>query len=336
MKEEKANIVNKFMESKDECSPDNGNDMALINKFTKRKLSKDEVYIFSVVLCDNDIDRQNERFDDEALDKLSGLFVGKTGIMDHDCKSANQTARIFACEVQTSKDKQNTLGRPYKRLVAKAYMPRTEKNKEIISEIEAGIKKEVSINCSVENIICSLCGEKAKSGHCDHVKGRVYKRGQKDTLCHSILKNPIDAYEWSFVVVPAQKEAGVIKAFNAKHSGGESIMNNIIERLKGGENVSFDSNESFTLYEMVKALEEKAAIGDEYLNELRNDIMRLSKSAQPDITTKVMENVVSKMSLNELKAFREAYKKKSMKNIEIRPQLSRSVTKGPLNTQFKI
>ncbi len=336
MKEEKTNIVNKFLESKDKNISINENDMDLINKFTRKKLSKNEVYVFSVVLCDNDIDRQNERFADEALDTLAKLFVGKTGIMDHDCKSANQTARIFECEVQTAKDRQNLLGKPYKRLVAKAYMPRTEKNKEVIAEIEAGIKKEVSINCSVENMMCSLCGKKTKSGHCDHVKGRTYKIGNEDKLCHSILENPIDAYEWSFVVVPAQREAGVIKAFNAKQRGGECTMHNIIEKLKIGESITFDSIQSLKLYEMIKSLDEKAKIGAEYLNELRNDVIRLSKSAQPDIDTQVMENVVNKMSLSELKSFREAYKKKNMHSIEVRPQLSRSIIKGPLNTQFKI
>ena len=45
--------------------------MALINKFTKRELEPDEVYAFSVVLCDNDIDRDFERFTNDALEKLA-------------------------------------------------------------------------------------------------------------------------------------------------------------------------------------------------------------------------------------------------------------------------
>ncbi len=30
-----------------------------LNQFTRRELSADEVYIFPVTLCDNDIDRDN-------------------------------------------------------------------------------------------------------------------------------------------------------------------------------------------------------------------------------------------------------------------------------------
>ena len=76
-------------------------DIKLINKFTKRELKKDEVYVFSMILCDNEIDRDYERFTNESLEKLSNLFVGKTGILDHDAKSKNQLARIFSCKTET-------------------------------------------------------------------------------------------------------------------------------------------------------------------------------------------------------------------------------------------
>ena len=32
-------------------------------------------------------------------------------------------------------------------------------------------------------------------------------------LCYFTLKAPTDAYEWSFVAVPAQRKAGVMKSF---------------------------------------------------------------------------------------------------------------------------
>ena len=43
-------------------------DLALINQLARRELTADEVYTFAVRLCDNDIDRDFERFDDEALE----------------------------------------------------------------------------------------------------------------------------------------------------------------------------------------------------------------------------------------------------------------------------
>ena len=49
-----------------------------INRFTRRDFTEDELYIFSVVLCDNDVDRDYECFTDESLEKLSELFMGRT------------------------------------------------------------------------------------------------------------------------------------------------------------------------------------------------------------------------------------------------------------------
>ena len=47
----------------------------------------EEVYTFSVRLCDNEIDRDGERFDEQTLRELAALFIGKSGIFDH-CWSA--------------------------------------------------------------------------------------------------------------------------------------------------------------------------------------------------------------------------------------------------------
>ena len=98
-------------------------------------------------------------------------------------------------------------GDEYCWLKAWAYLMRTEKNQELITEIEGGIKKEVSVGCSMGRSVCSVCG--AENGACGHVKGQMY--GEK--LCFMELKDPKDAYEWSFVAVPAQPRAGVVKGF---------------------------------------------------------------------------------------------------------------------------
>ena len=41
------------------------------------------MYTFSLRLCDNEVDRDWERFDTAALNTLGDLFVGKSGIFDH-------------------------------------------------------------------------------------------------------------------------------------------------------------------------------------------------------------------------------------------------------------
>ena len=53
-------------------------ELALINALARRELEADEVYTFALRLCDNDIDRDFERFDDGTLDELATMFVGLT------------------------------------------------------------------------------------------------------------------------------------------------------------------------------------------------------------------------------------------------------------------
>ena len=128
-----------------------------LNKFTRREFKEDEVYIFSVILCDNETDRDNEKFSLSALSEMKSLFIGKTGIFDHNAKTSNQTARIFDTEIVCDETKITKSGEVYTCLKATAYMIRTKSNEDLIKEIEGGIKKEVSVSCRAEKRICSVC-----------------------------------------------------------------------------------------------------------------------------------------------------------------------------------
>lgn len=186
-----------------------------INALTRREFRAEELYTFPVVLCHNDIDRDHERFSDDALDEMAALFIGKTGIFDHNPKAENQYARIFDTEVVTEPQRETAWGGVYRYLKGYAYMVRTEKNADLIAEIDAGIKKEVSVSCSAQHRICSVCGKDACSEACKHQKGMKYD----GKVCCFVLDGITDAYEWSFVAVPAQPGAGVTKQYT-KNKGG--------------------------------------------------------------------------------------------------------------------
>lgn len=183
-------------------------ELEAIGRFSRRKLTAEEVYTFPVVLCDNDLDRDNECFTDAALEKLAVLFCGKTGIFDHDPRGEKQTARIYRCAVETEDGRLNHRGEPYKALKGWAYMVRTAANADLILEIEGGIKKEVSVGCAVGKRVCSVCGADRTEEGCGHLAGKRYG----GALCYTLLEDPTDAYEWSFVAVPAQPAAGVTKS----------------------------------------------------------------------------------------------------------------------------
>ena len=98
-------------------------------------------------------------------------------------------------------------------------MVRTSENRDLIAEIDGGIKKEVSISCSASERKCSVCGADKDKGGCEHVKGKMYG----GRLCHTVLSGITDAYEWSFVAVPAQVSAGVTKHFSSGNAVSQPV-----------------------------------------------------------------------------------------------------------------
>lgn len=176
-------------------------EMELINSYSRRELTPEDVYVFSVKLCDNDIDRDNERFTVESLFVLKKLYVGKTGIIDHDPTAKNQRARILSCDVEYIEDKVTAVGEPYYQLMARAYLLRNDDTRELIDSIENGMIK-VSIGCSVRRSICSICHNEIHSPLCNHRKGEKYAVMGRAKLCFVELQDPTDAYEFAFVAEP--------------------------------------------------------------------------------------------------------------------------------------
>lgn len=190
-------------------------DMALINQYALEPLKAEDVFVFKAVLCDNDVDRQFERFTIEALQNMRDLYVGKTIIKDHISSADNQVARIFATELfQPGKAKSD--GELYTQLIAHCYMLRTETNADLIKEIQGGIKKEGSAGFMPSSSICSICGTDNRKSYCRHWPGREYEKDKGTEICTFTIKGVSDVYEFSLVAVPAQREAGVSKSYTGE------------------------------------------------------------------------------------------------------------------------
>ena len=303
-------------------------ELELINTYTRRTLTADEVYVFTVVLCDNDVDRDGERFTVESLFALEKLFVGKTGIFDHDPSAKNQTARIISCRVENVASRTTATGDEYFCLKARAYLPRTEGNSELIAALDSGIVKEVSVGCAVGKILCSVCGEDI--GMCPHRKGETY--GGK--LCCGELTEPYDAYEWSFVAVPAQKNAGVTKTAYGKEIDMEGIM----KKLSRGQSATFSDRDCKKLLEYIDSLKQSAKDGVYYRDSLTTEVLRLSAAVQPGISRETMESVTKGMTVAQLKEFKTAFEKQRAELIPVAPQLytEKKSTKSDINGQYHI
>ena len=186
-----------------------------INKLTLVPLSAEEVFVFKMSMCDNETDDRNyEPFNLRALKDMEKLYIGKTVIKDHFRRADNQVARVYDTELVYEEGKLTKAGEPFARLVAKCYMIKTASNADLIADIKAGIKKEVSTSCRPKKAVCSICGVDNIKSHCSHFWGKEYEKadGTKQT-CYFTLDGVKEAYEVSFVAVPAQPRAGTTKNY---------------------------------------------------------------------------------------------------------------------------
>ena len=137
--------------------------------------------------------------------------------------------------------------------------------------------------------VCGLCGKE----RCGHEKGKEYPEG----LGHLVLLEPTDAYECSFVAVPAQREAGVTKSF-----------------LQGEREAALERR--------VRELEEKARWGEAYRESLERDVLRCAALAQPDLPASVMKSAMRGLSLGELSQLGKSYQAMVQETMPLKPQLA--------------
>ncbi len=275
-----------------------------INAQARGKLTEEQVYVFSLRLCDDQVDRDLEKFDTRALPALAKLFVGKTGIVDHRWSSENQVARIFAAEV-VQEDAVSYIK-------AWAYIRRGGSAEEVIADIEAGIKKEVSVGCAMGRVICSVCGQPA--GECGHRKGEYYDGMQ----CVHILQEPVDAYEFSFVAVPAQKDAGVIKT--------------------AGRGVSLkELAEKFGAQAEYGALCRRAQLGQQYEKQLLDQVVRQCLQLELGAEEPVLRKVFAGATGEDLQQLQQALAGSLRKKLPVQTQLPRKQAEmEPFESEFLI
>lgn len=300
-------------------------DIELINQYTRKELAESDVYTFSVTLCDNEVDRDFEAFTKEALDGLSSMFLGKTGIFDHDMKAAAQSARVYKTWTEEMPGVLTSYGETYCCLKAKAYMVRTDANKALIDEIDGGIKKEVSVSCSMRKTVCSVCGKDLRSCSCEHVKGEIYN----GKLCYGILTEPGDAYEWSFVAVPAQRMAGVTKSFIRPDHADNALR--LIKSAVAGVVLSVSQTQAVKDY--IASLEAAVQEAEDYRESLRADIRKYALIVMPSAgASTFMENCGS-MTAKQLRSVRDALEKQAL-NI-IPPTIQLNVYKNSNKESYK-
>lgn len=284
------------------CGKVSDEDLELINRQSLKKLSADDIFTFSVILCDNEIDRDFEVFSDEALKSLETLFIGKTGILNHSNRSEDQICRTYKTELLCDSNRKTEYGESYKYLKAWCYTVKSAKNEDLIRDIESGIKKEVSVSCNYSEKACSVCGESI----CEHRAGKFYG----NTLCFKIINGVTDAYEWSFVAVPAQRNAGVTKAASQKEN---------------------------THFQIQKAKAEKEfGFAEQYRNEMKARAQKGFSMLFPEISSETANCIVNLCNAKILSELVDGFEKKTSKVFPVKSQFGETESDtNDINSQFK-
>ncbi|MBW7864092.1 MAG: hypothetical protein H3C30_06745 [Candidatus Hydrogenedentes bacterium] len=161
--------------------------LAAVNRFALRPLAAEEVALFELDLCHNQVDRHFSRFPEEELETVSAMTPGRPLMERHDLRGSLPRGTFFRSRLHRDGDRVSV--RP------EVYVLRTEENRGFILNIEGGVYRETSIGFSFRTPECSVCGRDLRT--CDHVPGREYG----GAACHFVMRGVLEVIEGS--VVPA-------------------------------------------------------------------------------------------------------------------------------------
>lgn len=175
-----------------------------VNKFTLRPLSRDEFAVFTLDLCNNQVDAHYSRFPQEELEAINGMVPGRPFMERHDTRGTLPRGTFFRSRLHREPDHDYVSVRP------DVYVLWTEENEDLIANIEGGVYRATSIGFSFLHPECSICHEDIRT--CDHIPGRTYG----EDMCHYIMRDVVSVLEGS-VVFSASQGTGFVVA-----RGGES------------------------------------------------------------------------------------------------------------------
>ena len=101
------------------------------------------------------------------------------------------------------------------------------------------------------------------------------------------MKDPVDAYEFSFVAVPAQREAGVLKGMGRKKCLKELA-------------------EEFGAQAEYRQLFKQAQLGRQYEKELQDAVVRLCLSLELGADESVLRGIMEKAAAEDLQRLKMA------------------------------
>lgn len=121
------------------------------------------------------------------------------------------------------------------------------------------------------------------------------------------LEEAVDAYEFSFVAVPAQPRAGVVKGLCPTGEGAQTLR-----ELAAGRDGCVRE---------LEVLEREAALGRKWLSTLREEVVRMGALADSGLDRTVLKQITDKLDAEELQALKRAYQARARERYPLPVQL---------------
>ena len=121
------------------------------------------------------------------------------------------------------------------------------------------------------------------------------------------LEEAVDAYEFSFVAVPAQPGAGVVKGLCPAGEPAQTLR-----ELAAGRDLCIRE---------LDGLEREAALGRKWLFTLREEVVRMGALADSGLDRTVLKQITDKLDAEELQALKRAYQARARERYPLPVQL---------------
>lgn len=188
-------------------SVDVNKEFGFIKPLVSDDTTVEQLYIFSVKLCNNEIDSDFDKLTPEFLTQFAeGVTASPIPLIKDHCWSAeNQVGRVYRAEVIT--DGVNSLGEPFAYVLGYAYV--AADNTDIVNRVKLGLLSEVSVGFDGKHYTCSTCGDDVLSYDYQCPNKHVFGSEFDGVPVYRNVGECAAVLECSFVPVPAQEGAEV-------------------------------------------------------------------------------------------------------------------------------
>ena len=321
-----------------------------INKFSKRRLTKDEVFVFPVTFVGDGLLKDRFVKLDESLLRvyMKDAKKGVAFMLDHSWHwmskmSAYVWGRSFDAYLEDSP------GNPEAPMESKLlkgwiYIVRGKEKDglstdEIIKDIEDGTLFDGSIGFYYSTFECSICGKQI--WECEHWPGEEYEVDGKKQLCYVIAKPPGGLMEYSAVFDGAYPGAGMSADGDVEPDMVE-VTN--LKEVKNGEKLFMTYSQKsgiriFKKFEKPEKETSKPQIDEERAKEIAGqnwhskilDMAEEGKTLREDLVKDTLEwgvramgnkfdldlyrQLLEKSSIDEIKRFRTQFAEKAKEEL---------------------